>query len=153
MTILPALTVWFALLAPQRDATRLAEAIDRNLTTPLFVGDETRVRSAALLTAIAFRESSLNEKAVGDHGKALCAFQLWAVPEANDDIDLCVSVAIERIRESMKLCPRGNELCLYAAGPRGLTTAADKTRRITSDRFNLAKWLVGWLKKREEVKS
>lgn len=147
MNLVSILFLWFGLLAPQRDTTRLAEAIDRNLTTPLFVGDDDRIRSAALLASIAFRESSLDEKAVGDHGKALCAFQLWAVPEANDDIDLCVSVAIERIRESMKLCPRGNELCLYAAGPRGLTTAADKTRRITSDRFNLAKWLVAQWKK------
>lgn len=149
MNLVSILFLWFGLLAPGRDTADLGPAIvaEVHAVAPLFAGDEDRLRTAALLTSIAFRESSLIPGAVGDNGNSHGFFQLWGVPEANHDTRLSVRIAIERIRESMKLCPRGNELCLYAAGPRGLTTAAEKTRRITSDRFNLAKWLVAQWKK------
>ena len=70
-----------SLLAPARQHDELARAIANRVEAeaPLFKDDEDRRRTAALLVAIAFRESSLRAAAVGDHvgGKptSFCAFQ------------------------------------------------------------------------------
>ena len=63
-----------ALLAPARQhdvRDPLAEAIASRseVEAPLFKGDDDRRRTAALLVAIAFRESSLHADAVGDHSR------------------------------------------------------------------------------------
>jgi hypothetical protein len=120
-----------ALLAPGRDHTALAQAIAE-------VADD--VATASTMVAIAFRESSFDNAAVGDHGASKCAFQLWGVSdEALRDPKFCARIALERIRASQKLCP-AHPLAIYAAGPGGCTNK--RAQRISRDRTWLAARLV-----------
>lgn len=132
------------MLAPDTQNVELADAIAAvcEVGKPLHRGDVFGERCAATLTAIAFRESTFVHGKVGDHGNARCEFQLWAAPGVETNRLLCATVAKSRVRESMMICQKGNELCLYAAGPRGLDVAREKTEAITRDRFALAKWLL-----------
>jgi hypothetical protein len=145
-----------SLLAPARDHDRLAEAITSRVEAdePLFKGDVERRRTAALLVAIAFRESSLRADAVGDHvaGKAtsFCAFQMhlpwgrktaegWTGAELLEDPAKCVTAAMRMLRISMKVCPSA-PLAWYAAGPAGCQSA--RAQRISRDRMSIAQRLV-----------
>jgi len=132
------------MLAPDTQNVELADAIAAvcEVGKPLHRGDVFGEQCAATLTAIAFRESEFTHGKVGDHGNARCEFQLWSAPGVETNRLLCATVAKSRVRESMMICQKGNELCLYAAGPRGLTVAREKTEAITRDRFALAKWLM-----------
>src|SRR5688572_5240716 len=123
------------MLSPTRHHDELAGAIVSRAEAepPLFNGDADRVRTTALLVAIAFRESSLRADAVGDHvgGKptSFCAFQLhlpggaktaegWTGPELAEDPEKCVTAAMRLLRASMRACPSA-PLAWYAAGPTG----------------------------------
>lgn len=147
------------LLAPARPhdvRDPLAEAIANRAEAeaPLFKGDDDRHRTAALLVAIAFRESSLRSDAVGDHvaGKptSFCAFQLhlpwgaktaegWSGPDLVEDPEKCVTAAMRLLRESMRACPSA-PLAWYAAGPSGCESV--RAQRISRDRMSLAQRLV-----------
>lgn len=130
-------------LAPGRDHSESATAITRVLLEerPLFANDEDRLRTAALVVAIAFRESSFRNDAVGDHGRARCLFQLWNAPiEVLTDVELCTRIGLARMRESIAACGMSNALGIYAAGPNGCSSNAAK--RISTDRLWLAKRLV-----------
>jgi hypothetical protein len=133
-----------AMVAPGRDHGRLGSAIAEVALSepPLFAGDDDRRRTAALLVAVAFRESSLRADAIGDQGRARCAFQLWGAPaEALTDPALCTRMAVARLRESMRACGALNPLGTYAAGPGGC--ASERAARISRDRMWLAKRLAG----------
>jgi hypothetical protein len=128
-----------AALAPGRDHAVNATAIANVILAepPLFKDDESKLRTAAFVTAVAFRESSLRNDAIGDHGHALCMFQLWAAPRTVlTDPELCARIAMQRLRESMLACGAGNELGIYAAGPKGCSSAHAK--RISADRMHMA---------------
>lgn len=142
--ITPIVWAWMRMLAPDTQNVELADAIAAvcEVGKPLHRGDVFGEHCAATLTAIAFRESTFVHGKVGDHGNARCEFQLWAAPGVETNRLLCATVAKSRVRESMMICQKGNELCLYAAGPRGLDVAREKTEQITRDRFALAKWLM-----------
>ena len=145
-----------SLLAPARQHDVLASAIASRAEAeaPLFKGDEDRHRTTALLVAIAFRESSLNEAAVGDHqaGKptSFCAFQIhlpwgaktaegWTGPELLEDPEKCVTAALHLLRDSMRACP-SSPLASYAEGPAGCESA--RAQRISRDRLGIAQRLV-----------
>ncbi len=127
-------------LAPGRDHTELGGAIARVVLDgkPLFAGDETRIRSAAFLIAVAMRESSLKNDAVGDNGHSVCAMQIYDGPRSYlTDADACVRRGVEMIRESFAACrslPIEERLALYA---RGKCDSAEG-RRLSRDRFALA---------------
>lgn len=133
-----------ALLAPGRDHTELATAIAERVDAdrPLFKDDDDRHRTAALLVAVAFRESSLRLDAVGDHGRSFCAFQIHVSSGGTRDLltdaDACVGHAVEMIRQSIRIDP-SHPLAFYARGPRWRSAEA---RRISDDRVALAKWLL-----------
>ncbi len=142
MSVLFFLFAALASLAPSRDhhatATALATVILDE--APLFKGDDDRMRTAAFLVAVAYRESSLRNDAVGDHGKARCLFQLWAAPaEVLTDPVLCTRLAFPRLRESIRACGAGNELGMFAVGPRGCTS--ETAKRISRDRMHIARRL------------
>ncbi len=127
-------------LAPGRDHAELAGAIVQAIgeAPPLFRDDDGRRRTAALLVAVAFRESSFRMSAVsktGDH----CAFQIHGRPELADDVDACTRVALAMLRESMRAC-RAHPLAFYAEGPRGCSSV--RAQRISRDRMTLAARLV-----------
>lgn len=124
------------LLAPRRDHLEIGRAIASAVddARPLFVGDEDRLHTAALVVAIAFRESSFRNDVVSktdDH----CLMQVHARPDLGEDVDACVRVALEMIRVSMRACP-AHPLAFYAEGPTGCSSP--RAQRISRDRFGLA---------------
>lgn len=130
-------------LVPGRDHARLGGAIAEVVEAepPLFQDDADRRKTAALLVAVAFRESSFRADAIGDNGRARCAFQLWGAPaEVMTDPQLCTRIAMARLRESMRACGAANPLGVYAAGPAGCTS--EKAARISRDRMWIAKRIV-----------
>lgn len=145
-----------SLLAPARQHDELASAIANRAEAeaPLFKGDEDRHRTAALLVAIAFRESSLRAAAVGDRvgGKptSFCAFQVslpwgnktaegWTSKDLLEDPEKCVAAAMRMLRVSMQVCPSA-PLAWYAAGPTGCESP--RAQRISRDRMAIAQRLI-----------
>lgn len=132
-------------LAPGRDHTELGGAISRVVLEerPLFRDDESKLRTAALVVAVAFRESSLKLDAVGDHGRSFCAFQIHASSGGTKSLltdgDACARKALEMLRESMRICP-AHPIAFYASGPGGCDNA--RAQRISRDRMAIAAKLV-----------
>jgi hypothetical protein len=143
-------------LAPGRSHDALSEAIVSRVEAeaPLFTGDEDKRRTASLLVAMAFRESSLRADAVGDkvNGKptSFCAFQIhlpwdrktpegWSGEELLADPQKCVTTAMRMIRASMKVCS-AHPLAWYASGPAGCESP--RAQRISRDRLAIAQHLV-----------
>jgi hypothetical protein len=107
----------------------------------LYASDPELQRSAALLVAVAFRESSLDTHAVGDHGKSFGAFQLHASSGGTeallDDPLAQARKAHEMIKISIR-ADREHPIAQYARGPR---FASLEAQRISNDRVALAKRL------------
>ena len=121
---------WMLRLAPDRDHSQLAWAIATEAR------DEAE---AALITAVAFRESSLRNDAVGDGGRSVCAMQILNGSRALlDDVNACVRRGAELLRASKRIDP-SHPVAAYARGPRWRTAEA---QRISSDRMNLARQLL-----------
>ena len=121
---------------------RLATAIVKVLETrePLFRGDADRKKTAALLVAIAFRESTLDVAAIGDHGHSFCAFQIhasnggtFALCESTEE---CVERAYDTLKVSFRYDPQ-HPVAFYARGPNGF--ASIEAQRLSNDRMALAK--------------
>jgi hypothetical protein len=156
-----------SLLAPARQHDELARAIANRVEAeaPLFKGDEDRHRTAALLVAIAFRESSLRAAAVGDHvgGKptSFCAFQVhlpwgaktadgWTGSDLLDDPEKCVAAAMRMLRVSIRVCP-SSPIAWYAAGPAGCESP--RAQRISRDRMAIAQRLLKDVRPGEDAPS
>lgn len=118
------------------EATAIAQAVLES--PPLFRDDEERVRTAALVVAIAFRESSFrNDVTSRTHDS--CMMQVNRRPDLASDPAECVRVALSMLRESMRACP-AYPLAVYAEGPRGCRSP--RAQRISRDRMAVAAWLV-----------
>jgi len=152
-------------LAPSRTHDTLAGAIASRVEVenPLFKGDADRLKTASLLVAMAFRESSLKHDAVGDmrRGKptSFCAFQIhlpagsktnegWTGDDLIEDPDKCVTVALRMLRDSMRVCP-AHPIAFYAEGPAGCTST--RAQAISRDRLAIAQRLVRDVKVTEEA--
>ena len=127
-------------LAPGRDHTELGGAISRVVLEerPLFRDDEAKLRTAALIVAIAFRESSLRND-ISSKTNDWCAMQIHGRPELAKDADACIRVAMTMLRESMRICP-AHPIAFYASGPGGCDNA--RAQRISRDRMAIAARLV-----------
>lgn len=147
-SVLPLVLVAMGHLDPAHDHTPLGTAIANAVDAgqPLFADDATKTRTASLAVAIAFRESSLRNDAVGDHGLSHCAFQIhlpgdaktaegWTGEDLRADPNRCVTVAFRMLRQSIRI-DRENPLAFYARGPGWKTEAA---RRLSRDRVALAR--------------
>ncbi len=122
-------------LAPGRDHATNATAMARVVLSepPLFKGDESRLKTAALIVAIAFRESSFrNDVTSKTHDS--CLMQVNRRPELATDPEECVRVAMTMLRESMRMCRE--PLAFYAEGPRGCDS--ERAKRISRDRMGIA---------------
>jgi hypothetical protein len=131
---------WMERLAPGHESPDLAWAIAEVSSTedPLFKDD--RVRTAALLTAVAFRESAFDPKAVGDSGHSVCAFQVYDGPPLLLESPLaCTAHAYRMLRESIHI-DRLHPIAFYARGPRSET---EEAQRISGDRMAIAERLAG----------
>jgi hypothetical protein len=125
---------WMIFLSPARSHEPLAWAVASVAASE----DE-----AALLTAIAFRESSLDNSQVGDGGRSVCAMQIHGGSRSLlDDVGACVRRGTLMLRESMRVDP-SNPVAFYARGPR---YQRDDARRISRDRVALARRLLERLK-------
>jgi hypothetical protein len=143
-------------LAAGRPYEPIAEAIATRVANepPLWQDDTDRKKTAALLVAIAYRESSLRADAVGDMVRgqptSFCAFQInlpfgaktpqgWTGKDLLQNPDGCVVTAMQMIRTSMRICPE-HPLAFYAEGPRGCESR--RAQAISRDRLAIARWLV-----------
>lgn len=136
------LFVWIVaamhLLQPGRNHDRLAQATANVLESepPLYLQDETRTRTAALVVAIEFRESSFRIGVISltdDH----CAMQLHARPDVDDDPEKCVREGMRMLRHSFSSCP-GAPLAEYVGGG----CLNKRARAISDDRIRLAADLI-----------
>ena len=123
-------------LAPGRDHTANAAAIADVVLDerPLFANDESRLRTAALVVAIAFRESSFRNDVTSPQGDA-CMMQINRRPELTRDPRACVRVAMTMLRESFRMCPK-HPIAFYASGPGACTN--ERAQRISRDRMAIA---------------
>lgn len=140
MTLVEFVLVCMLHLSPGRYHAPLAIAIARAVDAEpaIFRGDEDKHRTAALMVAVAFRESSFRADIVGDHGHAVCAFQIYDGPKLLlTDTDACAREGLRMLRESAKVDPT-NPVAFYARGPR---FRSEKAQSISRDRMNLAKWV------------
>lgn len=133
------------LLAPGRDHSALGAAIAKKVdaSDPLFRGDASKVKTAALLVAVSYRESGFDARAVGDKGHSFCAFQIHDSSGGSkvllDDVDACVERGFSMLKTSLHLCPE-HPVAWYARGPRGCGLV--EGQRISRDRMAIAQRLV-----------
>lgn len=133
-----------AALSPDRDHTELGGAIAKVVEAerPLFADDGDRRRTASLVVAVAFRESSFVADAIGDHGRSFCAMQIHRSSGGSAallaDAEACVRLGLSMLRTSLRVCPSA-PIAWYAAGPKGCTSA--RAQRISRDRVALAQRL------------
>lgn len=102
---------------------------------PLFTDDANKHKTVALMTAVAFRESSfildISSK-TDDH----CWFQVNGHPELKKDPIACTKAGFKIMRDSIRNCPT-HPVAYYASGPEGCNNA--RAQRISADRMRLAK--------------
>ncbi len=121
---------WMRMLAPGRDVDALAWAVAVNAES------ETE---AAIVTAVAFRESSLINDVIGDGGRSVCAMQIMSGPKSLlEDPIACVTRGVAMLRESRRIDP-SHPIAFYARGHRYQSVEA---QRISNDRMALARALV-----------
>jgi len=139
------LAAFAALGAPSPDAS-LVSAIALEAHERPFVG-ASEERTAAVLVAIAFRESGGRVDTTGDHGSSFCAFQIhlgtsvtaegWAGSELNADAAKCTTVAARLARMSWRRCaelPESDRLAAYARG----VCDSKRGQALSRDRMFLA---------------
>jgi hypothetical protein len=140
MTILPFVLAAMTLLAPGRDHTEIGTAISSVVDSerPLFEVDDDRRRTASLLVAIAFRESTFRNDVVSKTHD-YCYLQINRRPDLATDPEACARVGLAMVRESFRMC-RAFPIAFYAEGPSGCSSA--RAQRISRDRIALAQRLV-----------
>lgn len=121
---------WMTILAPGRDHSALAWAI---------AGEAVDIEEAATFTAVAFRESSFRNDAIGDGGRSVCAMQVLHGSRALlEDPHACVRRGAKMLRASRRIDP-AHPIAAYARGPRWHSLEA---QRISNDRMALAQSLL-----------
>jgi hypothetical protein len=104
----------------------------------MFAEDPEKRRTAALVLAVAYRESGLRLSARGDNGHSYCAMQIndssGGTPAMLTDADACVTAGVRLLRQSLRVCA-AHPVAWYARGPRWDT---EEARRISRDRMALA---------------
>ena len=127
-------------LVPNRVHTALGTTIASVVLSepPLFKNDESRMKTASLIVAMSFRESTFRNDVVSktnDH----CMMQVNRRPELAKDPEQCLRVAFEMLRESMRICPE-HPIAFYASGPGACTN--ERAQKINRDRMAIAANLV-----------
>lgn len=139
MSVVEFVLAGMLLLSPTKDhrpnAVAIATAIDAE--QPLFKDDASKLKTAALVVAVAFRESSFDNSAKSPTHDA-CMMQINRRPDLADDPIECVRVGLAMLRESMRMCP-AHPVAFYAEGPRGCESP--RAQRISRDRLAVAHWL------------
>jgi len=130
---------WMTSLVPNGDHSALAWAV---------ASQSRSVSEAALVTAVAFRESSLSNEAVGDNGSSFCAMQIHKSSGGNSTLlespEECIAKGLMMLRESVRI-DRKNPVAFYARGPNWQSA---KAKGISRDRVAIATRLLRGEKKR-----
>lgn len=117
---------------------------------PLFTGPDARERTAALVVARAFYESSFKRdvdegRTRGDGGRAVCLMQMhfspqgWTTDELVADRTKCIRSALELMRRSRATCRQNTpeqSLAVYTGG------RCDRGMRESERTFAMADWLI-----------
>lgn len=149
--LLPFVLAGMAALSPDRDHSTLGAAIAEVVEAerPLFADDDDRRQTASFYVAVLFRESSLDNNAIGDKGASHCAGQIylpngartregWTGAELRGDVTKCLAVVSRMLRASFVACralPPAERMSLYARG----SCTSETGRRLSRDRFALAR--------------
>jgi hypothetical protein len=159
--------LFVAMGAKEPDAALVDRIAEVAVSSPFVTAkdEETaRTKTAALLVAIAYRESGGKVAAKGDSGSSFCAFQInlgkngvtregWTGEELTQDAGKCTAVAAKIALTSWNACKRAGlaeeeRLAIYARG----SCLSERGKKISRDRFSLAMTtLTKVLKKREEL--
>lgn len=128
------------LLSPRADHSLFITAASTVLhnEAPLFANDSRKLKTAAFVAAVAYRESNFNFQAKSKTND-YCAMQINGRPDLAEKPEECIKVGVTMLRESMRMCP-DFPLAFYASGPKGCTDA--RAQRISRDRMALAKWVL-----------
>ena len=165
MSVLEFALASMLLLAPKQDHSVMSHAIAEVVDSekPLFANDEEKLRTTALVVAVAFREGSLKPSVVGDcdeskpgekckgRANSFCTMQISRTMGGsevlNENPALCIKRGLEILRISARICPN-SPVSWYAAGGEDACSNG-RAQRISIDRVNLAHWL--WLKRPKET--
>ena len=130
--------------APWKDTYQAtAEAIDHAVAEqPSLFGDDPdgRAKTAAVLVALAWAESTFKPNAVG-HGGVRGLYQIGGKTGMSDPL-AASRTALTMIRESFRLCsarPVGERLAVYAAGGTSCKNMPEKV--LAKSRFRVMKAL------------
>ncbi len=140
MTLLEFTIACMLTFSPGRYHAPLAIAIVHAVEAEpaIFKADDDKRKTAALMVAVAFRESSFRVDIVGDNGHAVCAFQIYdGAKTLLVDTDACAREGLRMLRESAHVDPE-HPVAFYARGPR---FRSEKAQSISNDRMNLARWV------------
>lgn len=133
---------WMALVSGGKTDLSLAMATDQVVAEepPIFPGDVSKAKSAAIVIVTMWQESRFDNGAIGDHGNSRCAMQIWGGPKSLlTDPVACVRTGHRMLRESVRVDPR-HPIAWYAGGGPGWRS--NEARRISADRMNLTEWLL-----------
>jgi hypothetical protein len=129
-TLFYIILTWMNFLVPNVPHGELAWAVAINARS---------TEEASVITAVAFRESTLQLDAIGDHGRSVCAMQIHdGSRELLTDAIECVHVGAMMLRESRRQ-DRKFPIAFYARGPNYQRADA---RQLSNDRMAVAKRLM-----------
>lgn len=98
----------------------------------LWVGDESKLKTAALVVAIEFRESSFRNEAISKTNDG-CAMQINGRPDLTKDPEGCVRLGIKMLRAALARC---SGIQTYVGGRGGCHD--ERATRISNDRLAIA---------------
>jgi hypothetical protein len=128
---------WMSLLGTPNSELARADVDAAVSQLPIFDSDPLLLRELAWLVAIQFRESSFDNRAVGDHGGSFCAMQIHrsigGSRALTENVDACVTHGLFLLREST-FVDRQHPLAYYARGPRFRSLEA---QHISDDRSRI----------------
>jgi hypothetical protein len=131
-----------AFLQPARNHDALARATTSAIESEpaLWGDDEGKLRTASLIVAVEFRESSFRNDVISKTNDA-CAMQINARPELAKDAVACVRTGIHMLRDALSKC---SGIQIYVGAPHGCHDV--RATRISDDRMALAGRLLAAVK-------
>lgn len=123
-----------AFLQPHANHDALARATTSAIEAEpaLWADDESKMRTASLVVAVEFRESSFRNEVISKTNDA-CAMQINGKPELAKDAVACVRTGIRMLRDALSKC---SGIQLYVGAPKGCRD--ERATRISNDRLALA---------------
>jgi hypothetical protein len=125
----------------EQTAKAIAQVVEEE--PPLFEGDMGKYKSAALMSSLAWFESTLNPSATGDHGVSHGLFQVQGHGDLRDPLD-AARASYAMVRQSFRICkarPIEERLAWYAAGGYDCTVQSEDAVKKSRNRVLRGMWL------------